>query len=459
MTEAHVDTLVIGAGIAGLAYAHARGADADLLVLEQTDRVGGVMQTHRDETLQYELGPEVLPAGDPELGAMLRELRLPLVHSPKHVARRFVFFDYRLQQVPTTFAALLATKILSWGAKVRLLQEMGRDSTVALDGSIADFARHRFGDQVYERFVDPFVSGIYAGDPEQLSVRACFPELIALVERHGSVLKGLRARRAAGGGGPGTSLVSVEGGLSEIPAALAATLGERVRTSTAATAIARHGDGWAVATEGPEGAQRITCANLVVATPARVASKLLGAVDASLSGDLGSIESESLVSVVHTWPRDRVGHALDGFGYLVPGAVPRRHLGSLFSSTIGSARGPDDHVVVRTMLGGGRDPAMIDMGDHEIWQVVRYEVSNALGLPGLPTSWHVSRWRDVLPRYDLEHPARCERIDASLATLPGLALLGNAIGGVAVARVVARARKLASMHVATSASVSHASHG
>lgn len=457
MTGTHAETIVVGGGIAGLAYAHARGPDADLLLLERDETVGGVVRTHRDESLQYELGPEVLPARDPELAALLGELGLAPRESPPEVARRYVFFDWRLHEVPTSPGALLRSRILSWRAKLRLLGERRRDPTVADDGSIADFARHRFGEQAYERLVDPFVTGLFAGDPEQLSVRACLPELVALVEEHGSVLGGMAARRRAGGAGPAGPLVTVDGGLGEIPRALGDALGERVHAATTVTAVARHADGWSVAADGPGGTRRLTCARLVLATPARVASALLAPVDAGLSAALGSIVSESLVSVAHVWPRERVGHPLDGFGYLVPGAVPRRHLGTLFSSTVGSARAPEGQVVLRTLLGGARDPAIVGLGDHEIWQIVRYEVSNAVGLPGRPTSWAVTRWRDVLPRYDLDHPARGERVDAALATLPGLALVGSHRGGVSVARIVTRARALGRAHAAEAGTL--ASHG
>jgi oxygen-dependent protoporphyrinogen oxidase len=164
-----VDTIVVGAGMAGLVYAHARGPDADLLVLEAGERAGGLVRTGRHElpggALHFEWGPEALQDDAPETRALLAELGLVPLLAPDAARRRYVVRGGRLVPLPTGPVSFLTSPLLSWSARLRALTEPFRAKGRALDGSVADFARHRLGDEVLARLVDPFVTGVYAGDP------------------------------------------------------------------------------------------------------------------------------------------------------------------------------------------------------------------------------------------------------------------------------------------------------
>jgi oxygen-dependent protoporphyrinogen oxidase len=428
-----VETLVVGAGISGLAYAHARGPQADLVVLEGAKRAGGLVHTERlgaQGEFRAELGPESLRfevAGG--LTDMLRELGLEARKPPANASKRFLVHRGRLVDAPLG-PKMITTPLLTLGGKLRLASEPFRDPRVALDGSVADFVRHRIGEQGLDALLDPLVSGIHAGDPEQLSMRACFPRLVELVETHGGLFKALFKTR----GDPAPSVMKPVGGCDAIVSALTRALGEKIVLDASVGSLAFDGETWRVRCTVGE----FEAARLVLALPAASAARLLSTVAPSLARPIGSIASESLVSVTHVWRRADVGHPLDGFGYLVASRERMRHLGTLFSSSIAPDACPPSHVVLRTLLGGARRPETIDLGESELLAIVRSEVRALLELRGEPELVRVQRWRATLPRFDLAHPDRVAAIES--ACPPSLVLLGNWLRGIGVNHLVAHAR-------------------
>lgn len=456
-----VATIVVGAGISGLAYAQGRGRSAELLVLDAAPRAGGLVASESREGFRFERGPEALQDGSAELRALLGELALAPVPAPAAAHRRWLLREGALVELPLDPRALLRSDLLSRRGRLRALSEPFRRQGVALDGSVADFVRHRLGAEVLERLVDPFVTGVFAGDPEQLSLRAAFPQLAALAERHGSLLRALKARaaerRAAGGaeapdGPPG--LISLPGGLGALPDALATALGERLQLGARVTSLAREERGWRVAwrqggSEREAGAPHEARAErLVLALPAAATARLLREVLPPAADLLGAMAAESVVCVAHGWRRQDVEHPLDGFGYLVPSVERRLHLGTLFSSSIAPGAAPNGHVLLRTLLGGARRPRQVDWPDDELSAEIAHGVAPLLGARGQPVFTAIVRWRAVLPRYDLAHPERLARLDALQAATPGLALLGNWERGLSVPSLVERARALARRHEA-----------
>jgi oxygen-dependent protoporphyrinogen oxidase len=235
-------------------------------------------------------------------------------------------------------------------------------------------------------------------------------------------------------------LLRPRGGVEELARALAAALGPRLATGTRARSLERAAGLWRVDSDaGPLEADRV-----VLALPARAAAHLLERAAPECSAELAGLGAESLVSVVHVWRRERVRHALDGFGYLVPAAAGGAVLGTLFRSSIDPAAAPAELVLLRTLLGGARAPDACRLADEELLSESLRSARPLLGLEGQPEWRDVRRWPEVLPRYDLGHAPRLARIER--ATPPGLALLGNFAGGIGVGTLVERARELATAH-------------
>jgi oxygen-dependent protoporphyrinogen oxidase len=334
--------------------------------------------------------------------------------------------------------------------------------------------RQRLGDEVLHRLADPLVTALYATEPERLSLRATFPELPRMVTEHGSLWG---ARRAQQRGGPrvaprGAAGLTLQGGIAKLTEALGRSLGNRLLVNSRITSITqepatfddpweavadltRHPMVWRVDGQSPRAS--ITedlcwrARRLVLALPPRAASRMLLPVDRTLSERLASISSESVVSLSHAWRRQDVAHRLDAAGFLVPSSESRALLGTLFSSTLRPGCSTEGVVLLRTLLGGGRNPRLIDWPEEELWGVVMQEVAPVLGLKGQPLWRSVIRQRDALPRYDLEHPARREHIGHMLAALPGLSLLGSWNRGHGCESLVADARALARDHAALEA--------
>jgi len=446
-----VETVVVGAGVSGLAYAHARGDDADLVVLEAAPRPGGLVRTTEVEGLRYEWGPEALQDNAPETLALLDELGLSPVSAAPEAQKRFVMHKGELIALPAGPGEFMKSKLLSAAGKLRALTEPMRKSDRALDGSVADFVRHRLGKQVLERLVDPFVTGIYAGDPELISVRSAFPMLVELVSEHGSLMGGLKARakarREAGeekGGKKGSmpGLMTVAGGVGGLTGAMADALGDRLHLDCAVTSVERDANGWTLQTA--HGAWRAE--RLVVSLNVTAAARLMQQPVPALGEALSNMTTESVVSISHAWKREDVSHPLDGFGYLIPGGEQRSHLGTLFSSTIEPTCAPDGMVLMRTLLGGARNPRLVDWPDEELFGVLRDDVGPVLGFSGDPAWAVVVRNRAALPRYDLAQPGRQDRIDALLEETPGLHLLGNHRRGISCNNLIEASRALAREH-------------
>ncbi|MEO6710077.1 MAG: protoporphyrinogen oxidase [Planctomycetota bacterium] len=433
-----VDTLVIGAGISGLAFAQALGPEADVLVVDGAEREGGWLRSESvaaEPGARFEIGAEALSDPEGRLAALCETCGIETIRASASAQRRYLVARGELVALPQSPRGMLATRLLSTSGKLRALSEFFRDPRIALEGSIADFVRHRFGREVLETFVDPFVSGVHGGDPELVSLRAAFPALAAMVEEHGSVLRGLSRRKKS----KGPALFKPRGGMQRLPEGLARNLGARLRLRAAVSELARTGDGF-VATSA---AGRIHARRVVVATDRSRAVTLLSQVAPMASRELAGMSAENLVAVIHGWDRERVAHPLDGFGFLAPSSQRLATLGTLFSSTIDPDCAPLGQVVLRTLLGGARRAALIDETDAQLIATVLQENSRLLGISGAPRWTRVLRYRGAIPRYDLDHPRRVAAIAADVAREPGLALLGNAISGPGVGALVARATELA----------------
>jgi oxygen-dependent protoporphyrinogen oxidase len=394
------------------------------------------VRTRESDGFRWEEGPEALPGNADAVRALGTSLGLELEEAPAAAARRYVLHEERLVAVPTSPPALLASPLFSLRGKLRLFSEPLRARGVALDGSIADFVRHRLGREFLERLVDPVVGGIHAGDAEQLSLRACFPEVTELVAREGTVLAALRARMGSRTGPP-RALWKPRGGMAVLVEALARALGPRLVLGARVETLASEHGAWRVALA--DGGV-LAAKSVVLATPLATARKLLAAPAPLASTILAAMHSESLVSVVHAWRRAEVAHALDGFGYLVPSRVGSPVLGTLFCSSLWPACAPEGTVLLRTLLGGAHHPALPECSDGELASETLRASRAHLGTRGTPLFTHVARYTAVIPRLDMAHPQRLTALSGSMP--PGLHLLGNYTRGIGLARLVDEATRL-----------------
>jgi oxygen-dependent protoporphyrinogen oxidase len=310
---------------------------------------------------------------------------------------------------------------------------------------VADFVERRLGREFLDYAINPFVGGVYAGDPRLLSVREAFPKLHALEQEHGSLLRGAWAKRNASGG-PKGRIFSFAGGLEELPQTIARDLGAAVRLKAVVRAIRRRGTGWEVESEGAGALGAIeTFSSVVVAMPgdAIAALPFENVPGAPQLGRLREIAHPPVASVFTGYRREDVAHALDGFGMLVPEVESRQILGSLFSSTLFPGRAPAGHVAITTFVGGMRSPELGRRDDAGLLAVVQGELAHLLGVRAAPVYTHVRRWPRAIPQYTVGYE-RYKALYAQIeATAPGLFFGGNSRDGISLANCIASGRRLA----------------
>ena len=437
------DALIVGGGITGLATAwFLRRHGMTVTVLEAGSTPGGTVRTIERNGFLVDTGPTSTLSRGGALDELIEGVALQsqVVEADRRAAR-YIVKDSRLNPLPMSPVDFIGTPLFSTAAKWRLLAEpIWRRART--EESIAQFTRRRIGPQFLDWAIDPFVSGVYAGDPERLSVRAAVPRLYALEAKYGSLFVGALAgifRGKSGGAQPRGRLVSFRRGMQALPNAIAHELGSSLRLDTTVSAIARGGEQWIVRT--PDGEYQAT--KLVLAVPAYCAAELLAPIDASIARELNSISYPPVATIALGFAREQIGHTLGGFGALLPRRLQRETLGVIFSSTLFAGRAPPDRILITAFMGGARNPAVADRDESELVERVLSDLRPLLAIDGAPIFQNVTRWRRAIPQYELGHIGRIDRIDDALANSPSLYLCGNWRGGVSLADCVSSAERLA----------------
>jgi oxygen-dependent protoporphyrinogen oxidase len=429
MNGERLDALVVGGGISGLTAAfHLARGGRRIAVLEASERVGGSIETYADGAWRFEMGPNTVVENDASVGRLIRDCGLEgeKLTAAATAKRRFLYKGGRLVPLPGGPGGFLGTPLFPFTSKLRLLREpwIGRPAADA-EESIAQFVRRRLGQAFLDYAAGPFVSGVYAGDPERLSVRWAVPKIFALEQQHGSLIRGALAKRQ--GPAPGGAMISFREGLEELPRKLAREIGD-VRTGVACEKVVRSESGFRVETSaGPIAAERV-----VLAVPSDAAARLLDEATGGASRLFAEIPYAPVAVVSLGWRRDGVGHPLDGFGFLAPRKEGLRVLGCLFPSEIFPGRAPAGHVALAAFAGGRTDPELVDWDDERIIATIIGELRGPLGLTGEPAFRLVRRWPRAIPQYELGHGRFVERAREIERALPGLRIGGNFLSGVSV---------------------------
>lgn len=471
MSDPHV--VVIGGGIAGLAAAYdlVQGDPAvRVTLLESAPRLGGVIHTRRHDGYVLEAGPDLFLATKPGAWELAGALGLhDRVQGPRPgLGGSLLLSRGRLARLPEGLTGLVPTRMMPF-VRTRLLSPLGK-LRVAMDfvipprrdegdESVERFVVRRLGRPMYERIVEPLLSGIFAGDGSRLSVLATFPHLRAAEREHGglgrSMLAARRRERASRGkaapsGDGGASkpvFATFRGGQYEMIEALeraltAPALGDRVevRTGIAAAAIEPLEDGYRVSLASGEGLEADA---IVLAAPAWAAAELIGAIEPAAAAAMRAIPYISTANVNIAFRRADVPHRLDGSGWTTPRIERRPVLACTWSSSKFEGRAPADVALFRAFLGDAANQRVATQSDEEVVGAVRDELRQVLGVTAAPVLVQVNRFARAMPQYDLGHLERVAIIEERLAAHPGLVVAGSAYRGVGVPDVIASGRRAA----------------
>jgi oxygen-dependent protoporphyrinogen oxidase len=440
---------IIGGGIAGLSIAYAVGRrepSASVIVLERSPQPGGNIRTEVADGYTCEWGPDGFLDNAPATLALVQALGIGnrLQISSDAARRRFIFRGSQLHEVPTSPLAFLQTGLLSAGAKLRLLCEPFGSRPPQGDESIHDFATRRIGREAASVMVGSMVSGIFAGDAQALSLKACFPRMWELEHEHGSLVRALIATRKTRrkddtAGAPAGRLTSFKGGMTDLIAGLQAALGDIVRTSAPVLSLARRPEGtWRL--EIPGGS--LDADAVVLAGPAAESAGLVRALDAAMADELDAIRTAPLAVVCLGFDAAAAG-PLNGFGFLVPRSQGVRILGALWETSIYPDRAPHGKALMRVMIGGATDPAALDLDDEALLRTVRDDLKQTMGLAAPPEFVKIIRHRRGIPQYVLGHVERMARLEAMTGRHGSLVLAGNSYRGVSINSCIAEADGLA----------------
>ncbi len=428
-------TVVVGAGLSGLAAALAlTEGGADVLVFESGERPGGVVRTQAKEGFLLETGPNTVRPTS-ELGTLIEKLGLAdevLRADPR--AKRYVDFEGALHAVPMSPGQLISTRLLSGGAKLRLLGEPFRRAAPVDGESVRDFAARRLGPEIADRLVEPFVAGIFAGNAGRIAVSAAFPALDRAERDHGSLVAGVLAARRSKPAGPSQprGLLTFRDGLESLPRALAARLGARLRLATPVTALAPRGQGWTLRA----GAADVDAERVILALPASQAAGLVAGFAPEAAAALSDIPQPPVVVLHLAWPESDLARPLDGFGHLVCNGPGRRILGAVWSSSLFPGRAPAGHALLTVFMGGARDPGAMKLSDFELTELAGRDLASEGLVRGPARAILVTRWRQAIPQYERGHEERIAALARAEERWPSLHFLGNYRGGVSVGDVV-----------------------
>ncbi len=435
--------VVVGGGVSGLACAvRLQQLGVPVTLLEASERVGGLVGTVEKDGFLFESGPQSFQ-GTERLLTLIGSLGIGAeLCTANPQAPRYVLRHRRLQKIPMSPQALLASSLLGVGARWKLVSEAFRRTTPpSEEESISAFVRRKFGHEILEYLVSPFVSGVYAGDPEKLSLRAAFPTLDEWEREYGSVLRGaIKSRQQNRNASPSPPLCSFRQGVGSLTKAMATQLGTAIQTGTCVDTI--------TAANGPRGGGldvRFTKSGavgtrsaqaVVVAAPAHVAAHLVAPVASDLAHRLSGVAYASLAVVAMGYYKKQASLPLDGFGVLIPRSEKHRTLGIVWNTSLFAGRAPDGQMAITSFLGGTTDPEIAQKPAEEIAAIVQKDHQEILGMTGSPIQSMIWVHQKALPQYNLGHGHVVQAIRAAERSVAGLYFTGNYLEGPSIGKCV-----------------------
>jgi len=364
-------------------------------------------------------------------------------------APRFLLLNGQLKPAPLSPPAFFASSLFSARTKWSILRDLfGRSAPPYIDESVASLIRRKFSHELLDKLVGPFVSGIYAGDPAKLSLRAAFPQLHEAERSAGSVIRGmLRAAKSKSGPKQRPTLQTFREGNETLIKALAKNLGSALRSEVSVSEILRTNTGspakYQVSLTSNGSTDQVIAANLVLATPTHVTADLMRALHPALASTLSSIEYAPVAVVSLGYPKSAIAHSLDGFGFLIPRSSGLRTLGSVWNSSLFPGRAPDTHALFTSFLGGATDPQAVTLPPNELIAQVHKEIAPLLQISKSPTFSSVTLYPSALPQYNLGHSERLASLQKCKVELPGLWFTGNYLRGPAIGACIEQALAVA----------------
>ncbi len=446
---------VVGAGISGLSAAHfLRKAGAEVAVFEKNPGPGGTIGTKVIDGYLVESGPNSTSETNFVIDELLSDLSISdeKVYADETSKYRFILRNGRLHALPGGPGSFISTKLWTLGGKLRLFAEpfIGK---AGYEESIADFVTRRLGGEFLDYAINPFVAGVYAGSPSDLSVRAAFPKLYALEEKYGGLLKGAllgaRERKKRGTKARASAkLFSFRSGMGILTSTIARELGESIRFGAAVESVKRDGTSFVVNYSLNAKLDSGIFDGVVLSVPAFAAAAIVKSWLPELSSELAKIKYPPVAVAVLGYRREQVRTDLKGFGFLVPEVESRKILGTIWSSSIFPDRAPEGCVEFTSFIGGSRQPKLTALSSEDVARVVHEENAALMKIDGVPVFRAVSKWEKAIPQYNIGHLSILDAVRHVESLYKGFYICSNYKDGISVADCIANGKKTAESFLA-----------
>ena len=442
------DTVIVGGGITGLAAAYYLAkAGAGATLIERQPRLGGVVRTEVVERCVIECGPDSFLAAKPAAMELIRELGLAdeVIGSNDHQRVTYIKRGGRLvpmpdglmMMVPTRVLPVALSPLLGWGSKLKMgLEFFRRAKPASHDRSVSEFVIGHYGREALDYLAEPLLSGVYGGDPNELSAASVLPQFVELERNYGSLTRGVLARKKAPGESGGALFRTLKRGLGHLTGTIEARVRPKVEILHDEVAAVefdggsyrlRLGDGW------------LTARKVILCCPAHLAGGLLKPADALLGETLSAVKYNSSITLALVYRKSEIRHPLNGFGFLIPKVERRALVACTWVGRKFDFRVPDDLVFLRCFLGD----SSIGLSDEVMLDAVRAELGELMGVDAEPLFHRIHRWPKSMAQYTVGHSKRLAVIRERLEHLPGLYLAGNGYEGIGIPDCIRTGREAA----------------
>lgn len=443
MTNNNSNIAIVGSGITGLTTAFLlKKRGKKVTVFEKNSQPGGSIRTVRNGDWLTEYGPNTILLKDRIVDEFFTELGLNdhLIEANPSASKRYIVKNGQIVPLPSTLLDAVKTPLFSLGGKLRVLKEPFITRSNQPDQTVAEFVSRRLGQEVLDYAINPFVAGIFANNPESLSLRHAFPLMHNLESEYGSLIVGsfAGARKRKESGRIKRKLVSFKGGLQELPIKLAEKL--NILYSMRIDTVEKRVGGWFLKSNDAEYGP---FDQVILNIPLYQMKDLNSPFQNELE-EIGKKVYYPPLSVVHlSYNKEDVGHELDGFGFLVPEVEQRNILGALFSSSLFQGRAPIGKHLLTIFIGGGRQPELASMETEKLMRIVESELSDLIGLNGKTVYQDHVYWPKSIPAYHIGYDEILEKMKQIEEIGDGLSIAGNFRNGISVPDCIKNGIKLA----------------
>jgi oxygen-dependent protoporphyrinogen oxidase len=433
--------VIIGAGISGLTTAYLLNKEGfDVTVLEKKKEAGGSIETVMEKGFLFDRGPNSALETTPLIGEIIEDLGLKdqLVYANKEANKRYILRSNQLYPLPMSPPAFIGTKLFSAKAKLRLFAEpfIGRSQ----DGyyqSIAEFVKRRLGKEFLDYAINPFVAGVYAGNPEDLSVKSAFPKLYELEEKYGGLIVGTirsiqERKKRAEKSKSSAKMFSFKNGMQTFPNAIASYLGEKIIFFSEVKSIVKTAKGFSINYDNAGQKNSIECNSVISTVPAYIASEIFKDWDERLANHLKEVYYPPVLVLYLAYRKEDIKQPLDGFGFLIPAKERKSFLGAIWSSIIFPNRTDENKATFTLFVGGARDPEIGNVDKDILINKVRKEFEQLMEISGEPVFQTYKYWSKAIPQYNIGYIEHEKYFDEFERNNPGITLSGNYRGGISV---------------------------